>query len=71
MAGHGDDEYPSRARRHRVTQFTLVIREFTMINWPEMLRHAEDWADGFWAGAASVSLIVIAGATFALLVRAI
>ena len=22
-----------------------------MINWPEMLSHAEDWADSFWAGA--------------------
>jgi hypothetical protein len=22
-----------------------------MINWPEMLHHAEDWAAGFWAGA--------------------
>ena len=22
-----------------------------MINWPEMLPHAEDWADRFWAGA--------------------
>ena len=24
-----------------------------MINWPEMLSHVEDWADGFWAGAAT------------------
>jgi hypothetical protein len=32
-----------------------------MINWPEMLHHAEDWAAGFWAGAGAASLIVIAG----------
>ena len=24
-----------------------------MINWSEMLSHAEDWADGLWAGAAT------------------
>jgi hypothetical protein len=40
-----------------------------MINWPEMLRHAEDWANGFWVGAGTVSLIGIAGAAFVLLVR--
>ena len=42
-----------------------------MFNWPEMLRHAEDWADGLWAGAGSASLILIAGTAFVLLVRAI
>ena len=42
-----------------------------MFNWPEMLRYAEDWADGFWAGAASASLMLIAGAAFVLLVRTI
>jgi hypothetical protein len=42
-----------------------------MINWPEMLRHAEDWASGFWAGAATTSLIVIVGAAVALLGHAI
>src|SRR5215467_6160426 len=35
-----------------------------MINWLELLCHAEDWAKGFWAGAATVSLIGIAGGTF-------
>jgi hypothetical protein len=40
-----------------------------MFNWPELLRQAEDWADGFWAGAATVSLIGIAGAAFMLLVH--
>lgn len=28
-----------------------------MVNWAEMLRHAEDWATGFWAGAATASLM--------------
>jgi hypothetical protein len=51
--------------------FTPVVMELTMINWPEMLRHADDWADGFLAGATSASLIVIAGVAFVLLVRAI
>jgi hypothetical protein len=48
-----------------------VILELAMINWPEMLRYAENWADGFWAGAATASLMVIAGGTFALLVCAV
>ena len=39
-----------------------------MINWPEMLHHAEDWAAGFWAGAGAVSLMVIAGAGMVLLI---
>jgi hypothetical protein len=42
-----------------------------MINWPEMLRHAEDWADGFWAGTATTSLIAIAGAAAVVLARVI
>ena len=36
-----------------------------MINWPEMLRHAEDWANGFWTGAATtfaLGIIVVAAA---------
>ena len=28
-----------------------------MINWPEMLHHAEDWAAGFWAGAGAADRI--------------
>ena len=40
-----------------------------MINWPEMLRHAEDWANGFLAGATTVALIGVAGAAFVLLVH--
>ena len=42
-----------------------------MINWPEMLRHAEDWANGFLSGAATVSLIGIAAVALVLLVRTI
>ena len=45
--------------------------EIAMINWPEMLRHAEDWANRFLAGAATVSLIGIAGVALLLLVHAI
>jgi hypothetical protein len=45
--------------------------EPAMINWPEMLRQTEDWAKGFWTGAATVSLIGIAGAAFVVLARAI
>ena len=42
-----------------------------MINWPEMLHHAEDWAAGFWAGAGAASLMVIAAAGMVLLIRGI
>ena len=42
-----------------------------MINWPEMLRHAEDWANGFWVGAATSSLMAISGAALMLFVHAI
>jgi hypothetical protein len=45
--------------------------ELARFKWPEMLRHAADWADGFWAGAASASLMLVAGTAFVLLVRAI
>jgi hypothetical protein len=45
--------------------------EIAMINWPEMLCHAEDWANGFLVRAAIVSLIGIAGAAFVLLVHPI
>jgi hypothetical protein len=42
-----------------------------MVNWPEMLRHAEDWASGFWTGAATASVIGIVAAAAALISRAI
>lgn len=45
--------------------------EVAMINWPVMLRHAEDWADGFWAGAVTASLIGIVGAAVVLISHAI
>ena len=48
-----------------------AILEIAMTNWPEMLRNAEDWAKGFWAGAATVSLIGTAGAAVVLFVHAI
>jgi hypothetical protein len=47
------------------------LMERAMINWPDMLRHAEDWADGFWTGAATVSVIGIAGIVLVLLVHTI
>jgi hypothetical protein len=42
-----------------------------MINWPEMLHHAEHWAAGFWAGAGAAALMVIAGVVMVLLIRGI
>src|SRR5215831_9188993 len=33
-----------------------------MITWPEVLVHAEDWANGFWTGAAAASIIGIVAA---------
>ena len=48
-----------------------VIVDPAMINWPEMLHHADGWADGFWAGAATTSLIAIAGAALVLFGHAI
>jgi hypothetical protein len=45
----------------RKTASDHVVKEPAMSNWSEMLRHAEDWADGFWAGAASASLMLMAG----------
>jgi len=42
-----------------------------MVNWPEMLRHAEDWANRFWTGAAIASVVGIVGAAAALISHAI
>ena len=42
-----------------------------MINWPEMFRYAEDWANGFWTGAGMALLMVMVGAAFVALVRAV
>ena len=48
-----------------------VTMEIAMVNWPEMLRHAEDWANGFWTGAATASVIGIVAAAAALISHAI
>jgi hypothetical protein len=42
-----------------------------MINWPEMLRHAEVWANGFWTGAVTTFAIGIVAAAAALLIHLI
>jgi hypothetical protein len=42
-----------------------------MVNWPEMLRHVEDWANGFWTGAGTASVLAIAAAAVALTSRVI
>jgi hypothetical protein len=43
------------------------IDEHPMINWPEILCDVEHWADGFFTGAAAVSLVAIALAAIVLL----
>jgi len=45
----------------RKTASDHVVKEPATFNWSEMLRHAEDCADGLWPGPASASLILIAG----------
>ena len=61
---------PSLCKKE-LPQNRLILMDAAMINWPEMLRYAEDWTNGFWAGAATVSLIGIAGAAFVALVHTI
>jgi hypothetical protein len=50
---------------------TNFLMEVAMINWPEMLSQAEDWADGFWVGSATASLVWIIVAAAALLTHVI
>ena len=50
---------------------TLVSRELTMMNWPQFLDRADDWAVGFLTGAAATSVIVFAGAAVLLLVHGV
>ena len=57
--------------RYSCTACSPKPMEPAMINWPDMLRHAEDWADRFCAVAATVLLIVIAGGMTVLFVRGI
>jgi hypothetical protein len=42
-----------------------------MMNWPQFLERADDWATGFLSGTAATSLIVVAGAVMVLLVRGV
>jgi hypothetical protein len=42
-----------------------------MINWPEIFCNAESWANGFWTGAASASVVGIIGAVAVLISHAI
>ena len=42
-----------------------------MVNWPEILRDVEHWADGFLTGAATASLIAMAVSAILLLARPI
>ena len=53
-----------------ILKSTNVLMELAMINWPEMLSQAEDWA-GFWVGTATASLVGIIVATAALLTHVI
>ena len=50
---------------------TNVLMELAMINWPEMLSQAEEWAARFWVGTATASLVGIIVAAAALLTHAI
>ena len=59
------------ASRSGVISSTLVSREPTMMNWPQFLDRADDWAVGFLTGAAATSVIVFAGAAVLLLVHGV
>jgi len=50
---------------------TSILMEPAMINWPEILRNAEPWANGFWTGAAAASVVGIMGAVAVLISHAI
>jgi len=54
-----------------ILKSTNVLMELAMINWPEMLSQAEDWAAGFWVGTATASLVGIIVAAAALLTHVI
>ena len=42
-----------------------------MMNWPQFLDRADDWAVGFLTGAAATAAIVFAGAAVLLLVHGV
>jgi hypothetical protein len=46
-------------------------RRLKMINWPELLRPAEDWANGFWTGAVATFAVGTVAVAAALLSHAI
>ena len=48
-----------------------LAEEPTMMNWPQFLDRADDWAVGFLTGAAATSAIVFAGAAVLLLVHGV
>ena len=43
----------------------------TMMNWPQFLDRADDWATGFLTGVAATSVVVFAGAAVLLLVHGV
>jgi hypothetical protein len=67
---HIDAKSPAPQNRFS-PPFTRVTMERAMINWPELLCHAEDWAKRFLTGAAVASLLMIAGTVMMVLVRAV
>lgn len=64
-------EQLQHASRSGVNSDPLVSREPTMMNWPQFLDRADDWAVGFLTGAAATSVIVFAGAAVLLLVHGV
>jgi hypothetical protein len=42
-----------------------------MMNWPQFLVRADDWATGFLTGATAASVIVFAGAALLLFVHGV
>ena len=62
---------PQLRAKKGILKSTNVLMELAMINWPEMLSQAEDWAAGFWVGTATASLVGIIVAAAALLTHVI
>jgi len=59
------------ASRSGVNSDPLWLAGATMMNWPQFLDRADDWAVGFLTGAAATSVIVFAGAAVLLLVHGV
>ena len=57
--------------KDRFAKRTAKRWRLPMLNWPEMLHHAEDWANGFWTGAASALIMGTAATAVALISHAI